>query len=139
MLANNFTVTEKVYVYLADKNYDNNFYYIGSNQRTLSKIIGNISVKNSIASTNRDHFDVGTFGTNLSFDEIDQLVEKYQIIIIDNFNDHAFTNHNFEFNTVEHEIKKHNEIVEYLQLKGLKIDKVFYGLGNFETLIFINE
>tara|TARA_B100000965_G_scaffold402033_1_gene427134 strand:- start:3245 stop:5098 length:1854 start_codon:yes stop_codon:yes gene_type:complete len=139
MLANNFTVTEKVYVYLADKNYDNNFYYIGSNQRTLSKIIGNISVKNSIASTNRDHFEVGTFGTNLSFDEIDQLVEKYQIIIIDNFTDHAFTNHNFEFNTVEYEIKKHNEIVEYLQLKGLKIDKVFYGLGNFETLIFINE
>ena len=139
ILANNFTVTEKVYAYLANQNYDNNFYYIGNNQRILSKIIGNVSVKNSITSTDKDHFDVGTFGTNLSFDEIDQLIEKYKIIIIDNFSGNTFSNQNFEFNTVKYEIKRHNKIVEHLQLQGLKIDKVFYGLGNFETLIFINE
>ena len=138
MLANNFTVTDKVYTYLANQNHDN-FYYIGNNQRILSKIIGKNSVKNSIANTNEDHFNVGTFGTNLSFDEIDQLVEKYKIIIIDNFSKHTFNNQNSEFNTVEYEIKRHNTIVEHLQLKGLKIDKVFYGLGSFETLIFINE
>jgi len=159
LLANNFSNYKNVYSFIVEENYENQFYYIGPNQRLISKIMYGLSIKNSINSTNPEHFNVETFATNLDFENIDEIIQNYNIIIIDTFETNTqnydespydvspydvspYTvdinkNNNYK-NTVLYDINKHNKIVEYLESIPFEDKKIFNGSMGFKTLIFIN-
>ena len=155
LLANNFSNYKNVYSFIVKENYENQFYYIGPNQRMISKIMYGLSVKNSINSTNPEHFNVETFATNLNFEDIDKIIQNYNIIIIDTFETNTqndgkspydispYTvdinkNNNYK-NTVLYDINKHNKIIKYLESLPFEEKKIFNGPMGFKTLIFINE
>mgnify|MGYP001186958988 CR=1 FL=1 len=137
LLSNNLSENSNVYEYLKNEQVNNNFYYLGVNQRLISKIIYGLSIKSSINSTKTEHNNIETFGTNLSYDEIDIIIDEYDMIIIDIFD----INTPSEVNdySVSNDIKKHNKIVNYLNSKNLIIKKQFFGRMNFKTIIFVNE
>ncbi len=137
LLSNKLSLNNDVYEFLESEEEDNNFYYLGVNQRLISKIIYGLSIKSSINSTKNEHYNIETFGSNLSFDEIDNILDEYDIIIIDIF-DISVPSQVGNY-TVSSDIKKHSQIVKYLKSKNLKIKKVFHGRMNFKTIIFENE
>ena len=92
---------------------------MGVNQRLISKIIYGLSIKSSINSTNNEHNNIETFGSNLSFDEIDNILDEYDIIIIDIF-DLSIPDQVGNYR-VSSDIKKTCQIVKYLKSKNLKI------------------
>jgi len=155
LLANNFSNYKNVYSFIVKENYENQFYYIGPNQRLISKIMYGLSIKDSINSTNPEHFNVETFATNLDFETIDKIIQNYNIIIIDTFepniqnydlstyNESPYTvdmnkNNNFK-NTVYYDINKHEKIIKYLESIPFDKKKIINGSMGFKTLIFINE
>ena len=140
LLANNFSTNKDVYDFIIDKDYDNHFYYVGPNQRLISKIIYGLSIKNSINSTNPEHFDVGTFGTNLNFQDLDNIIENYNVIAIDTFTmDNEQPNDNHIPYTLIYDINQQNKMAQYLDSKSFDDKKIFNGSMGFKTLIFINE
>ncbi|MFL2485669.1 MAG: glycosyltransferase family 39 protein [Candidatus Neomarinimicrobiota bacterium] len=155
LLANNFSNYKNVYSFIVKENYENQFYYIGPNQRLISKIMYGLSIKNSINSTNPEHFNIETFATNLDFENIDEIIRNYNIIIIDTFETNIqnhdvspydvspytvdINKHNNYKNTVLYDINKHNKIIKYLESIPFEEKKIFNGSMGFKTLIFINE
>jgi hypothetical protein len=155
LLANNFSNYKNVYSFIVKENYENQFYYIGPNQRLISKIMYGLSIKNSINSTNPEHFSIETFATNLDFENIDEIIRNYNIIIIDTFETNTknhdvspydlspytvdINKHNNYKNTVLYDINKHNKIIKYLESIPFEEKKIFNGSMGFKTLIFINE
>lgn len=154
LLTNNFSNYKNVYSFIVKENYENQFYYIGPNQRLISKIMYGLSIKNSINSTNPEHFNIETFATNLDFEDIDEIIQNYNIIIIDTFETNTqnhdvspydvspytvdINKHNNYKNTVLYDINKHNKIVKYLESIPFEEKKIFNGSMGFKTLIFIN-
>ena len=137
LLANNFSINHEVYDFISQEKYTDQFYYIGMNERLVSKIIYGLSIQESLNSTKPEHFSVGTFGTALNFEDLDQIIEEYNIIIIDIFD---IQNKMYpDLYTVSYDINKHNKITEYLNSKNFENKKIFHGKMGFKTLIFINE
>ena len=113
-----------------------------------------LSIKNSINSTNPEHFNIETFATNLDFENIDEIIQNYNIIIIDTFETNTqnhdvspydvspytvdINKHNNYKNTVLYDINKHNKIIKYLESIPFEEKKIFNGSMGFKTLIFIN-
>ena len=141
LLANDLSNNAEVYNYLKSENKIDNFYYIGTNQRLISKIIYNLPILSSQNSTKYSHYNIGTFGTGLSFKEIDEIILEYDVIILDIFsldNNKSFKkNITNERNSLANEITDHKKIAEYLFSKDLEIKKIIKGKLKFETLIFI--
>ena len=133
LLANNFSINSEVYNFISQEKYSDQFYYIGTNQRLISKIIYGLSIEESLKSSKLEHSNVETFGTNLNFKDLDQIIEEYNIIIID-----IFDIENPSFYTVSYDINKHNQITEYLDSKNFENKKIINGKMGFKTLIFIN-
>ena len=154
LLTNNFSNYKNVYSFIVKENYENQFYYIGPNQRLIAKIMYGLSIKNSINSTNPEHFNIETFATNLDFEDIDEIIQNYNIIIIDTFETNTqnhdvspydvspytvdINKHNNYKNTVLYDINKHNKIIKYLESIPFEEKKIFNGSMGFKTLIFIN-
>lgn len=141
LLANDLSNNAEVYNYLKSENKIDNFYYIGTNQRLISKIIYNLPILSSHNSTKYSHNNIGTFGTGLSFKEIDEIISEYDVIILDIFsldnNKSLKKNITNERNSLANEITDHKKIAEYLYSKDLEIKKIIKGKLKFETLIFI--
>ena len=136
LLANNFSINSEVYNFISQEKYSDQFYYIGTNQRLISKIIYGLSIEESLKSSKLEHSNVETFGTNLNFKDLDQIIEEYNIIIIDIFDIENKINPSFY--TVSYDINKHNQITEYLDSKNFENKKIINGKMGFKTLIFIN-
>lgn len=137
LLANNFSLNHEVYDFISQKKYTDQFYYIGTNERLVSKIIYGLSIQESLQSTKSKHFNVGTFGTDLNFEDLDQIIKEYNIIVIDIFDTQSQTYP--DLYTVSYDIDKHHKIAEYLSSKNFENKKIFHGKMGFKTLIFINE
>ena len=106
----------------------------------ISKIIYGLSIKNSINSTNPEHFEVGTFGANLNFQDLDNIIENYNVIAIDTFTmENEQLDNSLSPYTVLYDINQQNKMVQYLDSKLFDDKKIFNGSMGFKTLIFINE
>jgi len=139
LLANNFSTNKDVYDFIIEKNYDNQFYYVGPNQRLISKIIYGLSIKNSINSTNPEHSAVETFGTNLNFQDLDNIIENYNVIVIDTFTmENEQLDNSLSPYTLLYDINQQNKMVQYLDSKLFEDKKIFNGSMGFKTLIFVN-
>lgn len=155
LLANNLLNYKNVYSFIVKENYENQFYYIGPNQRLISKAIRGLSIKNSTNSTNPEHFNVETLATNLDFEDIDKIIQNYNVVIIDTFESNT-QNYNLSTydvspytvdinkdnnykNSLLYDINKHKKIIEYLESKTFEEKKIINGSMGFKTLIFINE
>lgn len=136
LLANNFSINSEVYDFISQQKYTDQFYYIGMNERLISKIIYGLSIEESLNSTKSKHSSVGTFGTALNFEDLDQIIDEYNIIIIDIFD--RETQMHPGLLTVSYDINKHKKIAGYLNAQNFENKKIINGKMGFKTLIFIN-